>query len=1510
MANNEDCYDNDPTTIGSVFYADTDGDGYGDPNNTTVACTTPTGYVSNNSDCNDENSLVHPNTVWFPDADGDSYPHVTNSQDNGITQCEQPVGYVLYVRERGRDCDDTDGAIHPDTVWYEDLDGDSLGDPNKTKISCTQPTNYVLNATLVDPIDEEVLPDISNLDIQDMNTTYSVEPYQAVTSLSAIDALENHQKIQSKTYYDGLGRPVQEVAMHAGGITYEGYTGNDIVSYIEYDRFGRSTKKYLPYAKIDANNTGDFQKDAKNELIHFYAEGNVQNSFVATNNPFSETVFDRSPRNRVLRQASPGDNWQLGSGHEILSDYHFNAPYEVREYAVILDENLQPTLVVKGHYTENELVKTVIKDENWTSGVNQTAEEFTNKDGQTILKRSYVDGMTLSTYYVYDDYNNLTYILPPKAEPDTAIPTETLLNELCFQYKYDALRRQIEKRNPGVADWERIVYDHEDRPILAQDANMALNNQWVFTKYDKFGRAVYTGLHTTNQTREALQNIADDWVAVSGASQNEQRVSPNAIGDVSIAYSNQAFPTTNLQVLSVSFYDAYPSDDADTPSIPTTVLGQTVTNNTKGLLTASWIRVLDESVAHWNKSYSFYDEKARTISVHSLNYIDGYTLQETKLDFRGKVLKTITRHQKDTDAQLTSIEDTYTYDHMERVHMQAQKIYDGDIDSSSFTERIISGFVYDALGQLSTKYIEPQSEDFGWDVGFSTTSNTITSINLTSPAIVVEKAVTLEAGKRYDLGYDFSGDSSGVDYAIGASIVEDGNTIYQKSLSTSELENTVHFIAPTNGIYAITLRFIPPGGSFLPSATFSASLIEVSPNTTLPTPTPEIELAEVVALQTVNYKYNARGSTTDINDVNDLQNDLFAYKMNYDAPTLSGAMPMYNGNISETQWKTKSDNILRGYAYQYDDLSRLIGAQHTETDYHLNTVSYDKNGNIKNLSRNHEGGITKNFNYAYDSGNKLTGISGSKTASYTYDANGNMLSDTSKGITQITYNHLDLPTTVTFTSGNAIHYLYDALGSKLKKTVTQGGSITTTEYWDGFQYEQEQLQFFAQPEGYIAVSEDTSTSERSFSYIYNYTDHLGNVRLAYTDTNEDGIITAETEIVKESNYYPFGMLHTGYNNVVLPVGSNYKYGFNGKELQEENGITWLDFGSRNYDPELGRWMNIDPQASRYHGLSPYAAMGDNPITFIDPNGEELITTLIAGAVIGAWLGGATTAIMGGSMNDILQNMLIGGIAGLASAGVASAMTSGANAVITGSGFWNGAAVGGASGFAGGFASGSLSAAFNGGSFGDILSGGFEGGFKGGAMGAAIGGVMGGIDAASNDSDFWSGDRHTHDLLATPNATTKVAKDLQYNNKFAKDFSDKHFGKIDGLNKLYADGKTFPKGYTVKGDRVFNPKGKPILAATEPLGNKKYNVYLSKSTFSSKGQLYLTMQHEYLHVTYYYNGFRGGNKQHSSIYKWQSKQAKAWNFRSEYYKGRSEFYQKFHDSTYDKFIPKILKSKPW
>ena len=255
---------------------------------------------------------------------------------------------------------------------------------------------------------------------------------------------------------------------------------------------------------------------------------------------------------------------------------------------------------------------------------------------------------------------------------------------------------------------------------------------------------------------------------------------------------------------------------------------------------------------------------------------------------------------------------------------------------------------------------------------------------------------------------------------------------------------------------------------------------------------------------------------------------------------------------------------------------------------------------------------TNKLQNVIDNTNNTSGFNnGNKSsADYTYDLNGNLKTDANKGITEIIYNHLNLPTKITF-GMNYVRYIYDAIGQKMEKTVSNmnnssSQTLAVTDYLGGFQYTKvstktrfgttvdpkKSSQFFPTEGGYYNFLKN--------SYVFNYTDHLGNVRLSY----EKDATTGSLKILEESNYYPFGLKHSPSS--VLNAQPSYKYKYNGKELQDENiggsQLNLYDYGARNYDPAIGRWMNIDPLAEIAPDKTPYHFVSNNPISRIDPNG--------------------------------------------------------------------------------------------------------------------------------------------------------------------------------------------------------------------------------------------------------------------------------------------------------------------
>ena len=202
------------------------------------------------------------------------------------------------------------------------------------------------------------------------------------------------------------------------------------------------------------------------------------------------------------------------------------------------------------------------------------------------------------------------------------------------------------------------------------------------------------------------------------------------------------------------------------------------------------------------------------------------------------------------------------------------------------------------------------------------------------------------------------------------------------------------------------------------------------------------------------------------------------------------------------------------------------------------------------------------------------------------DAGGNMTVDGLRGAS-ISYNILNLPEEVCL-GNEKVSYIYTSAGEKLATRV--GSSLT---YYRGpLVYSGNNLLYLVHPEGL------TRKSTIGFVYYYAKRDHLGSTRVLCHASGNTLVADQAT------GYYPFGLAH-GHENLNLN-----RYLFSGKELQDQSLggklLGLYDFGSRFYDPTLGRWFNVDP---KLEFVSPYGYCANNPVLYIDPNGEDIVLTI-------------------------------------------------------------------------------------------------------------------------------------------------------------------------------------------------------------------------------------------------------------------------------------------------------------
>ena len=356
------------------------------------------------------------------------------------------------------------------------------------------------------------------------------------------------------------------------------------------------------------------------------------------------------------------------------------------------------------------------------------------------------------------------------------------------------------------------------------------------------------------------------------------------------------------------------------------------------------------------------------------------------------------------------------------------------------------------------------------------------------------------------------------------------------------------------------------------------------------------------ATNKLTYAYNVRGWLTGISG------SKFTQNLYYNTGT---GTAKYNGSISSMTWKAGNESTIRGYKFTYDGLSRLMNATYGETAgintntnrFSENVTAYDKNGNIKTLQRYGQTaassyGLIDNLTFTL-AGNQLSRVDDAAAASaynggfefkdgvkqaneYTYDSNGNLTKDLNKGITNISYNCLNLPSVVTFSDGSTVTYTYAADGTKLKTVHKTGSTTTTTDYCGNVVYENGVQKLLLTDEGYVTLSDG--------KYHYYLKDHQGNNR----------VVINQSGTVEETNhYYPFGGVFASSGNV-----QPYKY--NGKELDAKKGLNWYDYGARHYDAALGRFTTNDRFAEKYHSMSPYQYGANNPVKNVDVNGDSIV----------------------------------------------------------------------------------------------------------------------------------------------------------------------------------------------------------------------------------------------------------------------------------------------------------------
>lgn len=882
-----------------------------------------------------------------------------------------------------------------------------------------------------------------------INYVRTWDAYGPMTHRDSVIVGDIEKVKQITQYFDGLGRPIETIVKKGSPLQ------NDIVSVNTYDEFGRETNAYLPYSTITGSD-GNFKTDPFNTQYSYYIS-NFSDSFT-----YTKTLFERSPFNRPTNIYAPGKSW-AGDLRGTSIQYMFNTVTDsVRKW--VITNNLP---VSSTRYGAGQLEKTITTDEHGKQVI-----EYKDIQKRIILKKVQIDSSPagahlgwLCTYYVYNDINELIFVIPPKASKQLIDSSWTFgiytLDELCFSYSYDERHRMVSKKVPG-AGLVYMIYDARDRIVMTQDSILRSQHKWMYILYDGLDRPTTTGLitdSTNNVTYHRTQALTSISYPNIGSYTNEQMTK--------IFYDNYTWRGGEGSPLSanrVSSYDGYllgPSDGVW--PYPQDATAQT--DRLTGLVTGTKTRVLIGNDSLY--TVTFYDDNGLLIQAQATNVSGGTDVTTTQYSWTGQPLLNIAKHEKSGANSQTTISLTkLTYDAQWRMTKTEKKITNTKVNSGSMpgSWTTININDYDEQGQLKKKKL----------------------------------GTTIVDSLQYD--YNIRG------WMLGM------NRSYVKD--TTSTSNWFGF---------------------------------------------------------------------------DLGYDKTSFTVNSSSHSYVSAQ--YNGNISGMLWRSTGDDMLRKYDFTYDAANRLTNADFNQLNSNSFSkaagidfstgLAYDVNGNISNMNQKGwklGGSLTiDSLAYGYNiNSNKLKYVSDRTNDSttylgdfkeysnninqdYSYDGNGNLISDSNKRITYIHYNHLNLPDSISVIGKGSIKYIYDAVGTKLKKITTEGAIVTTTLYLAA-NYVNDTMQFIGTEEGRARISADSS----AVVYDYMIRDHLGNVRMVLTeqkDTSFYPVATMETAAATTEETFYSNLPQT---RVSLPAGYPPNSPIGNAEVAKVNG----SYGNNKIGPAM------------------------------------------------------------------------------------------------------------------------------------------------------------------------------------------------------------------------------------------------------------------------------------------------------------------------------------------------------
>ena len=479
----------------------------------------------------------------------------------------------------------------------------------------------------------------------------TVTPLDKYTGAASLLKTNGVRSLTDVSYGDGFGGVSQKIHV---GITPQ---GKDLTESYEYNSLGNLQSRTLPVPVLSEGASGNYKQILKSAQ-EYYGHSNVCSRF----------AYEASHRSLLLKEFGVGDEW---TGKAVSKKYSCNLEsipvQRCKRYLVSAGGELVES---DSPYADGSLRGIRSEDED-----GNMHWEFYNSENQLVLSRI-LDGDTFfDTYFVYDEYGNLVFVLPPgyQDHPD--------LDLYAYIYRYDYLDRLVYKKLPGCAP-SYLVYDAAHRLVFSQDGCQRNDSLWSFFVYDIYGRVVVEG-ECSNSDKHV--RTAGETVVLGTLME----------GDTSLAYSGYQSSSDLVDpcVYVVNYYDTYDFRTRNGFSAYNFPEG---TVSAIGNLTGSILCTHGSSGFIYSADY--YDINKRIVKSLSSRVNGGMDTYATEYSFQGSPLSVLHTHTDSSGYSLTE-RYTYTYDHSSRLTRVSHQ-YDNN------PSVLLLEHAYDELGRLQTDKLD------------------------------------------------------------------------------------------------------------------------------------------------------------------------------------------------------------------------------------------------------------------------------------------------------------------------------------------------------------------------------------------------------------------------------------------------------------------------------------------------------------------------------------------------------------------------------------------------------------------------------------------------------------------------------------------------------------------------------------------------------------------------------------------------------------------------------------